>query len=183
MADQRSPGAKRIQAKRATTTVKAIRRKQAEGTATGNERASVRVGKSSTKILTGAEDLSEWDDEELIRGMRRDRNGGWRGKKPLVVPKAIHDELVKRTLSRAQHELAGSLEKAVEVLVALVVNENVEPRDRLRAISMVMDRVMGKEPIKMESSGDAPWLVALQGAIVNVEDAAPEQEDDDDGEG
>jgi hypothetical protein len=180
-----NPGSRSIAAKRNASTVGRLKRKAERGETTGNERAVVRIGTMNTKLLTGQEDLSAWSDEELQRGQRKDRNGRWQGRKPRVVPKAVHDELVKRTLSKAQDLFRDNLVTAVEVLTDIVTDDSVEPKDKLRAIAMITDRVMGKAPERVELSGDTPWMVALTGAIVsvkNVQDAEPEEEDDLDGE-
>lgn len=171
-----------IAAKRATTTVGAIKRKAAKGQATGKERASIRVGTGTTRLLTGQEDLSTWDDEELRRGQRRDRNGRFQGRQPRVVPKAVHDELVRRTLDQANKLFTENLVAAVEALCQIALDPGVEPKDRLRAVQMITDRSMGKSPEKVEVSADQPWLVALQGAIVSIGATEATEDDDDDEE-
>jgi hypothetical protein len=105
------------------------------------------------------------------------------GVTPKIVPKALHDELIRRTLLQANELMRENLPAAVEMLVALATNEGVEAKDRLRAISMILDRVMGKSPDKVEISGQSPWLVALQGGIVTMNGNgahAPEEDDIDD---
>jgi hypothetical protein len=174
--------ANRIRAKRRSTGIKQITAKVERGEATGNERAMVRVGAANTRIITGQDDLSDWSDEELQRGMRRDKNGKWRGVAPKIIPKKLHDELVRRTLINANELMRDNLEEAVRELVAIATSEAYEAKDRLRAISMIMDRVMGKPADKVEISGQSPWLVALQGGIISVNGAGavPEEPDEED---
>src|SRR4051812_38504065 len=76
----------------------------------------ITLGKSNLAILSGEADLSLWTEEELIRGQRRAANGRWMGRPPKVVPKAVHDELVKRKLSKAYDLLDESIYDAVAVL-------------------------------------------------------------------
>lgn len=64
-------------------------------------RASISLGRTNAAILHGDEDLTLWSEEELIRGPRRDKNGSWSGRPPKVVPKAVHDELVRRPTAKA----------------------------------------------------------------------------------
>jgi hypothetical protein len=166
-----------IRAKRRTVSPKALREKRDRGELTGRERALVRVGKTSTKVLTGEDDLSEWDDEELRRGRRRAASGNFRGADPKVVPKALHDELVRRTMDKAAKLLHDSLEAAVQVLCELVLDPDIEAKDRLRAVQMIMDRTMGKAPDKVEVTADMkPWEIALRGGIVNTGSADDEDE-------
>lgn len=172
-----SPAARSIRGKRRNSTQSAIKAKVERGEATGNERAVVRIGAAATRIITGQDDLSEWDDEELRMGQRRDKNGRFQGRVPKIIPKAIHDELVRRTLSDANELMRENLPAAVQVLVKLAKSNAVEPKDRLRAVNMIMERVMGKSPDKVEISGTSPWLVALQGGIVTVDNDAEEEDD------
>lgn len=168
-----------IAAKRRGARISSIKKKHESGTAHGDERALIRLGASNTKILAGAEDLSEWSMEELQAGRRLDKNGGHRGKDPVVIPKAIHDELTKRTLSNAQQMLRDNLENAVSTLTMIASDESVEPKDRLRAVNMILERVMGKTPEKVEFSGEAPWMIALQKGIVVVNNGSDNGESDE----
>lgn len=170
-----SGGVAAINAKRHRVSPGVLRSRAEAGEDISDKRAVVRLGKQNTRIITGQEDLSVWSKEELERGQRKDRNGRWQGKAPLVVPKAIHDELVKRTLSEAQELMRSNLTAAVEALVDIAKGEDVEEKDRLKAIGMIMDRVMGKTPEKIELSAEKPkWVEALEGAIVPL---APDEEE------
>lgn len=172
-----------IRAKRRASGIERIQAKAANGQAHA-ERGYVQMGRMNTAILAGHEDLSTWSDEELRRGQKKDKNGRWQGRRPSVVPKALHDELVRRTLSKAEELMRDNLHTAVEALVDVVTGEDVEDKDRLRAIAMIMDRVMGKEPQRVEVGGDAPWMAAIAAAIVgtvedeDIIDVEPEEEDD-----
>lgn len=171
MADHIKPGteAARIRAKRRASGVGRLTAKEAAGDSHGDERVLVRVGKVNTRVLTGAEDLSEWDEEELRRGQRRDKNGAFQGRAPVIVPKVIHDELVRRTISKANKLMNENLYAAVEVLTEIVTGQDIEAKDKLRAIAMIMDRTMGKTPDKVEVSGEVPpWQVAIQAGIVTI---------------
>lgn len=164
-----SAESKSIRARRNASSQKAIRERAERGETHGNERALVRIGKANTRIITGQEDLSEWDEEELRRGQRRDKNGRFQGQAPKVVPKAIHDELVRRTLNKATELFNENLVTAVECLVDIVKGEDVEDKDRIRAASMILDRVMGKTPDKVELSAEVkPWQSAVSGGIVRI---------------
>lgn len=170
--------------KRSATTQSAIMRKVANGTATGEERAFIRAGKRNTRILTGQDDLSTWDDEELKWGRRRDKNGQLRGRPSKIVPKALHDELVKRTLARANQLMVQNTEKAVQALIDVIEGQDTEDKDRITAAKLIMDRVLGKAPDKVELKTDSPWQLALGAAIVSIKSedilGTPEGEEEDD---
>lgn len=152
-------------------------------------RALVRCGRGMTDVLIGKDDLSEWDDEELRRGRRRDKDGGWRGRDPVVVAKAVHDEIVKRTLSKANTLLTTNLEAAVELLTDMIRDPDVDWRERLKGIDMIMNRAMGREPQKLEFKGEAKWeaaiahsIVSLPAALVDPEIGNRDEDNDDDTE-
>jgi hypothetical protein len=129
---------------------KALRKKAAAGQDISEERALIRVGRANTRLLTGQEDLSAWDDEELLRGMKRDRNGKFTGRPPDVVPTVVHREITRRQMSRAAELLRDNVVAAVEVLVELIQGADTEDKDKLKAIEIIMDRVMGKAPVHVD---------------------------------
>ena len=78
-------------------------------------RALMTVSAKTAAILNGDEDLSAWDDEELLRGQRKDRGGYFRGRPPKVVPQEVHAERVRRTMSKAFDLLKESSYDAVHL--------------------------------------------------------------------
>lgn len=169
-----------IQAKRKSVTPEALKRKRLEGQDVSNSRAFMRLNVSTSRVLSGYDDIEDWDDEEIRRGRRRDKSGRFRGADPKVVPKAITDELTRRLLSQAEELMRDNLAAAVQVLIEIVSDEHgqFEAKDRLTATKMIMDRVMGKEPMRLELSQEKPWQVALRGGIVSTD--TEDEEDDDD---
>lgn len=147
-----------------------LRRLGREGHDISNARAIVHVGQNTTRILTGQEDLTSWTDEELERGQKMSKNGTWTGRPPQVIPKIIHDELVKRTLSKAQELLRSNLLDAVAALTSIAKDEDAPEGARIQAATLIMERVMGKTPEKVEISAEMPWMDALTDAIVSTED-------------
>lgn len=160
-----------IAAKRRASRVENIKRR-AEAGEPHAQRAFVRLGRGTTDILVGKEDLRTWSDEELRRGQKKDKNGRFQGRAPNIVPKAVHDELVRRTLDEAGQMLRTNLVAAVEVLVDVMNGADVEPKDKLKAVQMIMDRVMGKAPEKIDVTiGEKkPWEDAVSVVIVGEEE-------------
>jgi hypothetical protein len=146
----------------------ALRRRREAGEDITGITASTRMGKTNTNILTGADDLSEWSDEELRMGQRKDHRGKWGGAKPKVIPRALYNELMRRQLGEAQQKLNDALGDAVDMLVSIVNGADVDARDRLKAIGMIMDRSMGKEAVKVEITEKKRWEVALERSIVSA---------------
>ncbi len=111
-------------------------------------------------IWEGEEDYSDWTDDDLCRGYRSPRST----KLPARIPRAIHDELVRRKLSKAYDLLRDSLVDAVRVLIEIVQSPAASEADRIRAATLIMDRVMGKAPeqINVSVEQEPPWAVAIR---------------------
>lgn len=125
----------------------------------------IQIGKANMAILNGTEDLSLWDEEELLRGQRKSRNGKFHGRPPTVVPKAVHDELVRRQMEQAVIEMRESLVPAVKLLRQVVEDEEADYGYRIRAAQLIIERLMGKTPERVQLSVAPPWAVALETMI------------------
>jgi hypothetical protein len=132
----------------------------------------VKVGRNVVRMMEGKEDLSEWTDEELIRGARYnyDKNGRRvGGRVPHVVPIDIHQELARRMMAKAQHTFVAELKYAVEKHMEVIKKINPEfiTSTQLRAIEMLYDRVLGKPIERMDVTvAEAPWQKVVANAII-----------------
>lgn len=162
-------GDRAIQAKRFGSQPHRIKERldQGEDPSEVPQRGFIRVGKSVTRILTGQEDVTTWENEEIRRGRKRDKNGGWRGREPLVIPMALHEEAIKRTFEEAQELFREGLVPAVKYLTSIVEDASVEDKDKLKAVSMILDRVLGKPLERVEINTEPePWEDAVVAAVV-----------------
>ena len=129
-------------------------------------RGGVKVSPTTVGILDGSIDLSVWDDEELLRGQRRAKNGSFCGKAPRVVPMEIHHELNKRRMSRAGEVLRESLVGAVELWRSVLEDTSAPLGFRMRASELIVERVMGKakETVDLSVSveQEPPWAAAIR---------------------
>lgn len=137
-------------------------------------RLLVRIGVSGAEVFEDPETILEWDDEELRRGYRRDPKTGKFNEKdaPNVVPRQVYNELWRRTVATANEKMRESLPEAVDILMGLARSTNVKDADRIKAIGMIMDRVLGKVPDKVlfaeTDTGTKPkWADALDVSIVS----------------
>ena len=126
------------------------------------------AGKANVAILNGDEDVRQWDDEELRRGQRRNKNGGWSGRPPKIVPKAVHDELVRRQYDAAARILRESLVDAVTLFAEIVRDVDADPAVRLKAGQLIVERVMGREPLRVNVEVKAKWEQAIEASIVSL---------------
>lgn len=153
-------------------------------------RATVTVSPTTAGILAGELDLSSWSLEELRRGQLRGSDGKWHGRPPQVVPKAIHDELVKRKMSKAFDLLRSNTYKAVKVLAEIATDKSADPAVRVKAASEILDRALGKAPEHVSLDIEMqPWQRAIAQSIVGrdlrivaTEEQAKALDDDEDAE-
>lgn len=146
----------------------AVRRMAERGEDITGIRPMTRMGTVATRIITGQEDLSLWDDDELQHGRRRDRNGNFGGSDPQLVPKLLQNEITKRIFAKANELMRNNLVMAVEELMLIVKGADTENKDKLKAIQMIMDRTMGKEVQRIEISEKKRWEITLDSSIMSV---------------
>ncbi len=135
---------------------------------TSNSDRRVYVGKTNLAILSGEEDLSLWSEEDLIRGQKRGKNGKWGGRPPKLVPKVLHDELVKRKLTRAYELLNESIYDAVAVLVDVAKDPEADASVRIKAATEILNRTIGKptEKVKLDLAVKSRFEEACEAMIV-----------------
>jgi hypothetical protein len=137
--------------------------------------AMMRISPTTAGIVSGEIDVSEWDDEELIRGQRKNKRGTWTGRPPTVLPAALVRELTQRRFQRAHSLLAESLVDAAKMLRSIVNDTDAANGDRIKAAEIIFDRVLGKpkESVMVDVHGDVtPWQQLLVKAIVGTEEQA-----------
>lgn len=135
--------------------------------------AIVHVGRTTADVLAGEVDLSTWDDDELIKGRRKDKNGGFTGRPPKLLPAAFFQELTKRRFSRAYQLLEGSLVDGARFLASIIRDNGAPNADRLRATELLFDRILGrpKEQLRLDVHSDlSPFQKLLMTAIVGNEE-------------
>lgn len=148
-------------------------------------RARQRISVTNTRIIAGEEDLQLWDLEELLEGRKRGKDGHFRGRKPVFVPKAVHDELMRRTLTDVNEIIRSAAIPAAERLKKMVEEELAVHFDdegrmyqegldgtQLRAVQEVLNRVLGKVKDNVEITATIrPWEQAIQGVHVVYDDS------------
>ena len=136
------------------------------------------IGSPTVILPPLARRCPEIDLEELRRGRRRDKHGGWRGKDPKIVPKAIHDEWVSRQFEQVHQELADAVLPAVKRLGAIATADFVDHDIQLKAIEMILVRVFGKPDTKVNIQAEGPprWMDAMLNSVVDLV-ALPEDHD------
>jgi hypothetical protein len=149
-----------------------------------HERHRVALSPSMSRVYRGEDDLSEWDEEELQRGKRR-VGGQFRGPDPTVLPRAIVEELNRRTFQQAYSIVRDDVEDAVRLWGQIVRDPDADPHLRFEASKEIANRILGRtaERVQVEAAMQRdPWqdvlLAALGGESVEVIDAEVIEEDD-----
>lgn len=113
-------------------------------------------------LLKGEMAVEDLDDEELARGYPRDRNGNFTGRPPRMIPLVLHRQIQKVFFQRLEEQMRKALPDAVAMLATIATNPLSEDRDKLKAIDMVLTRIMGKPPEKIElSTGEKPFEMTV----------------------
>lgn len=119
------------------------------------------------KGLIPWEDL---DDEELGKGKLRDKNGGWTGRGPNLLPRTMIPEITRRLKDRYDAKLRENLSAAQQVFFDVMMDSTASPADRLRAAAYMQERLIGKVPDKVEVVAEVkPWEGMVEGVLVDVE--------------
>lgn len=139
-------------------------------------RGIMRISKAAADAIDDPSTIEDWDDDELRRGRRKDKNGRFTGRDPVVVPTNCYRELLRRQLRTAEVSLASNLNEAAVALAAIIKSPMAEDKDKINAAKILIDRVMGKAPERLQVSTDTPlFQVVLAGGI--VPGAALEEDD------
>lgn len=129
-----------------------------------------RLSRTNSRAVTGLEDFSDWDEEELERGRRRGKDGTFRGRDPKLVPKEAARELARRRIEQANQELAEHTPELVRSLLEIATGEEYDEKARVQAIKEALERTLGKAAENVQVTVDVkPWEKALQGAVVFVD--------------
>jgi len=146
--------------------LKEVQRKPVHRQKSAN-RGVIRIGATTADLIDHPETIRDWDDEELHRGRKRDKNGKFTGRDPLVVPTDCYREMMRRQLRKAQMLLGEHLEEAVTALTDIIKHSRAEDKDKIKAAQLLIDRVMGKNPETIEVNLKQPmFLGIINGGIV-----------------
>lgn len=138
-------------------------------------RGRVRVSGSTVDLIRNPEQIKDWDDEELERGRRRDKNGNFTGNTPNIIPMECFKELNRRRIRRAHEMMSEAVIPAMRELRAIIESPSSDDKDKLAAIKIMLDRGLGTAPSRVDVSVETPpWLAALQGGIVSVDETEDE---------
>ena len=130
------------------------------------KRPQAQITERALAFMHGDITVADLDDEELRRGRFRDSNGKFRTGTASKVPRAFHQELVRRLLDRGGEKLRSNFFDAVDVIAEIMNDTENEPAVRLRAADLIMTRVAGKPVDRVEMKVEvAEWEATMKGII------------------
>lgn len=113
-------------------------------------------------LLAGTLSVEDLDDEELARGYPRSADGSFRGA-PTVIPKIVHDRIVRELFKRADQKLKESLLDVVDTMVSIAQDGELDANVRLKAATYVYERLRGKVPEVVVTTDTKRWEEVLDG--------------------
>jgi len=115
-------------------------------------------------IAEGKLTLDDWDEQELIRGYRRGRNGRF-GDPPKYIPREVQQEAFRRLVRVGERKMRQQYLNIIDELINLATDRTVSDKTRLEAIKEVQNRVVGKTP-EMVVTTEAPWQDMLVDSVL-----------------
>jgi len=138
----------------------------------------------TTRAIADGEiaDLSDGDDDELMYGRRRDRNGQLRGKPPKLIPMRLLQEYNRRAGRRTMLLLMRHLEPAARTIIEIAEKKKAKPGDivRLKAAINILDRLIGAPPQSLTIASDdeliQPWMKLMARSNVSTADELKDED-------
>lgn len=128
------------------------RRKQVAGV---RERRAAGEKTPLEKFRAGEYPISEWSDEEVFKGKPRAMDGTFSGAMPRFTGRE-HQQIKAELLKRGQRKMDGMFAEVVDVLHKVALYGETESA-RVKAAQILMERVAGKVPDKIEIKSSDPW--------------------------
>lgn len=109
-----------------------------------------RIPERYQQLVDGTITIDDLDDEEITRGMLRNRNGTFSGSPPAVIPWVMHSALKDAMARRTERQLIAKMPALTDALIGIATNKFASADARVKAIGMAMDRALGKVVDKQE---------------------------------
>lgn len=142
-----------------------------EGHVSHRQETEMDVYDEDRAVAEGILNLDDWDDEELIRGYRRNRNGKF-GAPPRYIPREIEQEMFRRIVHRGERKFRKAYLASIEGLIQLAHSASSE-KVRLEAQKELMNRTVGKIPDVVIAGTAKPWEELLVDTIVPISELPP----------
>jgi hypothetical protein len=108
-------------------------------------------------VYTWAEFVEGLDAEELARGQLKDKDGYFRGRPPDFIPRQFLTACQREMIRRFNYKIQANFEAATDELIRLGTSDIMDPKDRVKVLQYLVERVVGKIPDKIEVAVADPW--------------------------
>jgi hypothetical protein len=133
-------------------------------------------------LIDGVISIEDLDDEEIMRGQLRNSDGTFRGPHPQAIPWSMHEALRNAMSKQMERKLAVALPQMVDSLIRIANNPRAGAEARVKAISLAMDRALGKVVEKQEINQTTTmrWEEAASSGriFVDLDPEEPESSED-----
>lgn len=117
--------------------------------------------------------IDDWDLEELARGRTRDANGGFKGRPPAFMPRAVMERIQGRYKLLLKGQLDQQATTALGVIENLLRNNDVDDKGKplvpaatkLDAAKWLVEHVVGK-PVQPTTTDVSVKLQGILGAVM-----------------
>jgi hypothetical protein len=117
--------------------------------------------------------IDEWDLEELARGRPRDGGGGFRGRPPSYMPRAVHERIAERFKMLVRDQMNQTSVQALGVIANLINSDDVDEKGKplvpasvkLDASKWLVEHVIGK-PVQPTQQDISVKLQGILGAVM-----------------
>lgn len=123
--------------------------------------------------------VSDWDWEELSRGMPRGPDGKFAGTRPSWITGAIQAEARKRMRILSEDQLMTHADAAIKVLHELMTDMETDEKGnyavpatvKLQAAQYVLNHTIGTPKARVEVETHSPLIDLMGGVLVNPDGA------------
>lgn len=117
--------------------------------------------------------LDEWDSEELARGRPRDATGGFRGKPPQYITRALHERAMEKFKTIIRDEMNAQSITALRTIQMVLESEEVDFKgkpivgaaQKLDAAKFLLEHIVGK-PTQPTTSDISVKLQGILGTVM-----------------
>lgn len=121
--------------------------------------------------ITWEDIVSEMDEEELARRQFRASTGTFVGRPPARPPLKFVQACDRELISRGALMWRSAYEKAIGTLVSIAESEEAKESDRIKAATLIIERIEGKVPDRVVVSAGASGETVdeiLMGVVAKV---------------
>lgn len=115
-------------------------------------------------LISGELPITDLDEEEIMRGQLRSKDGTFRGRAHDMVPRQFYDALKAEQMRLWQMKVDAQFQPALDALLGLVTGSKVSHDAKYKAAVFLMERAGGKTPDKVEVKATLKkWEEGIEG--------------------